>query len=77
MQTIILSLSAFQFLDSQKAHFGLLKAVDTASCTEISAKATGVFKGLAKGLFSSPKVSNLMDNIIKVMIQVCFMNKYS
>ena len=34
-------------------------------------------KGLAKGLFSSPKVSNLMDNIIKVMIQVCFMNKYS
>ena len=44
MQTIILSLSAFQFLNSQKAHFGLLKAVDTASCTEISAKATGVFK---------------------------------
>ena len=36
-----------------------------------------LIKGLAKGLFSSPKVSNLMDNIIKVMIQVCFMNKYS
>ena len=36
-----------------------------------------LFKEFAQGVFTVTKYSNLIGNIIKVMIQVCFINEYS